>query len=376
MKKIILMLCLIVVFIFSGCKDITDSFKPGSFGQTTQEKAMVEAITEKYGDLTQSGAPRLLEAMMTSNVENFIPVDIVSKYSKNADKFYAWFVYDNFDEDELEIEWTYLTTNYSIYTFKSITGEDFGRGSFILEKPDDGWAVGQYRVSIRGRGIEKTIDFEVYDGATVSVPLTIDNGIVNLPSTASTPAAVNPNTTAATNTSSIQPGWYFTNWEYIICESDESLVGAIQSHTSAGDQLLDYNNGNGDKNDFYISHSRTFGNGNPVASGAVSITWTDPQEFAAEGQKFSFELDRQYEDSWGITQMSATWDMENINPGYGTSGKINFVTPDGNGYLSNDYQGTFTMQKAVSKGSPGKRMAIIINLANGYGYKYYYEWKE
>lgn len=74
--------------------------------------------------------------------------------------------------------------------------------------------------------------------------------------------------------------------------------------------------------------------------------------------------------------MSATWDMENINPGYGTSGKINFVTPDGNGYLSNDYQGTFTMQKAVSKGSPGKRMAIIINLANGYGYKYYYEWKE
>ncbi len=86
MKKTVLVLCLVMVFLLSGCKDITDTFKAGSFGKSPQETAMVEAITEKYGDLTQDGEPRLLEAMVTTNVESFIPVDIVSQYSVNTDK--------------------------------------------------------------------------------------------------------------------------------------------------------------------------------------------------------------------------------------------------------------------------------------------------
>ena len=199
MKKVILIMCVIMVVLLVGCKDITDSFKPGSFGKTAQEQAMVQAITEKYGDLTQKGDPRFLEAMMTSNVENFIPVDKVSKYSKNSEKLYAWFVYDNFNEDELEIEWRYLNTNYSIHTFKSTTGEDFGRGSFILERPDDGWAIGKYKVTIRGRGIETVVDFEIIDGATVSVPISFNNGKITLPST-TTPTAVANTTTPAVAT--------------------------------------------------------------------------------------------------------------------------------------------------------------------------------
>jgi len=51
------------------------SFKPGSFGKKPGEKAMVEAITKKYGDLSQKGEPRFLEARMTSAVQDFIPVD-------------------------------------------------------------------------------------------------------------------------------------------------------------------------------------------------------------------------------------------------------------------------------------------------------------
>jgi len=204
MKKILLLLCLVLVFCLAGCKDISDSFKPGSFGKTPEEQAMVQAITEKYGDLTQKGNPRFVEAMVTSNVNNFIPVDKVSKYSKNSEKLYAWFVYDNFNNDKLEIEWLYLTTNYSIHTFQSTTGEDFGRGSFILEKPDDGWAVGNYKVSIRGRGLETTVNFEIIDGATVAVPLSINNGKINLPSGA-TPTATASTTIPSTTASTTNP---------------------------------------------------------------------------------------------------------------------------------------------------------------------------
>ncbi len=236
MKKTILILCLVMVFIFAGCKDITDTFKAGNFGKSPQETAMVEAITEKYGDLTKDGEPRFLEAMVTSNVENFIPVDIVSKYSVNTEKLIAWFVYDNFNEAEVEIEWIYLDNNYSIHTFKSTTGEDFGRGSFILEQPDDGWVTGKYQVIIRGHGIQKTVPFEIINGATVSVPLPFVNGKIELASTVTTsPEPVK--TTAPTTTvkptvtakpaPTANPGWYFTRWEYVPSNSDYELIGVI-----------------------------------------------------------------------------------------------------------------------------------------------------
>jgi len=46
------------------CLDIGGSFKPGSFGKTSREKAIINAIAEKYGDMTEKGDPRFLEARM------------------------------------------------------------------------------------------------------------------------------------------------------------------------------------------------------------------------------------------------------------------------------------------------------------------------
>jgi len=160
-----------------GCKDIEGSFRPESFGNTKEENQMVQAITEKYGDLTARGDPRLLEAMMTSEVVNFIPVDKVAKYSKDSENLIAWFVYDNFNNDEIEIEWKYLDEGHVIHTFVSRTGDNFGRGAFILEQPEAGWPLGQYQVRISARGVEDTISFEVIDGATISGPLDILSGI-------------------------------------------------------------------------------------------------------------------------------------------------------------------------------------------------------
>lgn len=187
-KEMFLVLIVAILFI-SGCKDITDSYKPGSFGKTTEEDAMVKAITNKYGDMTKGGNPRFLEAMMTSEVKNFIPIDRVSAYSKKSPELLVWFVYDNFNNDNLIIEWIYLDEDYSIHTFTSVTGEDFGRGTFILKQPDDGWPIGSYRVTISGAGVSSSVDFEIIDGSTISKPLDI----------------LSPSSSTGEQS---QPGWY------------------------------------------------------------------------------------------------------------------------------------------------------------------------
>lgn len=212
MKSIQLVVILLISIVaLSGCTDISDSYKPGSFGTTEDEKQIVEAVTEKYGDMTATGEPRLLEVMMTSSTQNFIPVDKVLKYSKDSDELYAWFIYDNFNYDKISVEWTYLDTDYSIHTFESETGEDFGRGTFILEKPDDGWPLGNYRVIISGAGVEESVDFEIIDGETVSVPLELLAGAATGSNNAGTTVNLpNPQNAASSNTVA---GWYLVEVE-------------------------------------------------------------------------------------------------------------------------------------------------------------------
>ncbi|MFA5400870.1 MAG: hypothetical protein WC359_10545 [Dehalococcoidia bacterium] len=191
-------LILLVTFIFVaglciGCKDIAGTLKArfsratqpvatssGNFGNTAEETAMINAITDKYGDLRESGSPRILELMLTSNVVNYIPADRVSQYSKDTDKFFAWFIYDNFNENTISVEWIYLDDDYSIGTSQSKTGKDFGRGSFTLEAPDEGWPLGSYRVQVSGAGVTESVDFSVVDGATQSVAILLPDGSVDL----------------------------------------------------------------------------------------------------------------------------------------------------------------------------------------------------
>ena len=208
-----LILCIVAL---SGCTDISDSYKPGSFGATEEEQQIVDAVTEKYGDMTASGEPRLLEVMMTSSTVNFIPVDKVLKYSKDSEELYAWFIYDNFNYDTISVEWIYLDDDYSIYTFESETGEDFGRGTFILEQPDDGWPLGEYRVIISGAGIEESVNFEIIDGSTVSEPFDLLDG-----ATIDSHKAEFGNTGPSTTSSSVTPGWYLTTVEDYGDESDD-----------------------------------------------------------------------------------------------------------------------------------------------------------
>ena len=137
---------------------------------------MVEAITEKYGDITEKGDPRFLEARMTSRIEEFIPVDTGTKYSADAEKLYVWFVYDNFNKDEIKVEWVYLDDDYSIHTFAK-------PARISVEAPSSWKAVrrlGAGDYSITAAAALRRLDFSIIEGATVVVPLPFENGKITL----------------------------------------------------------------------------------------------------------------------------------------------------------------------------------------------------
>lgn len=356
-----ILLILLLVMALTGCKDITDRFKPASFGNTQEEKAMVSALTEKYGDLTQGGEPRFLEARVTTKVNNFIPVDTVSIYSQDTAELYVWFVYDNFDEDEIEVEWVYQNNNHTIHTFTSETGSDFGRGTFILERPDDGWPIGNYQVVIRGRGISTTVTFAIAAGATVATPLEIEAGKVTL----------SPN-----------PGWYFTSWDYIISSSDVTVVeggrieGRLAGSSGPGGILYDYYRSSGGKNDFSHSLERTNIDGKILHQGACKVTWTDPDKYLEPGKKTTIDMKIEVESAWGIGNKNVYFDAADLLPGYATVGKINFATPNGDTFLSSNYDGKLESVSNIPEAAPGSKRSIIVSLGNGYGFIYNYEWRE
>lgn len=288
--KTLLYILLIVSILFSGCVDITDSYKPGNFGATEEEAEMVNAITEKYGDVTQDGEPRLLEVMMTSSINNFIPVDKVLKYSKDSDKLYVWFVYDNFNNDVLTIEWTYLNDDYLIHTFESKTGEDFGRGAFILEKPDSGWPIGKYEVKITGAGVSESVEFEIIDGPTESIPLEILSN--NVTST---------NSNSANEEEIIAPQSGFE-----VEETDYSFVGEWTSNWGdmkferSGDQII---------GEYTHDKGKLVG----VVNGDVFIgTWSESPSYTGPNDAGDVELKlspdgNSFTGNWRYGSEGATW---------------------------------------------------------------------
>ena len=170
MSKLVFFSSIMMLVLLFGCVDISGSAKAGNFGSSEKEQKALGYFNEKYGDLSQKGGtPRIIEPLVTTDIVENMPVDIVSKFSKDAPEMNVWFVYDDFDEgNEIEVKWVYKNTNETIYSFTEKTGPDFGRGSFTLEMPDNGWPLGEYSVLIAGRSASKTVSFEVIDGATVS----------------------------------------------------------------------------------------------------------------------------------------------------------------------------------------------------------------
>jgi len=205
-----------------------------------------------------------------------------------------------------------------------------------------------------------------WDGGTKTVLIT------KSAQTAPAASAITPAETVPT-ASAGGPGWYFTHWEYYKYPGDTTDTGGKVGRFANGDIYTEYTSGKGDKNNFTNSVSRKHSNGTVIASGNANTLWGDPPEYFGGNERPIINIDRTVESAWGISAFSISFDMDSINPGGGTSGKVNFITPEGEGYVQ-AYKGAMQMQKAV-KGSAGAKKAIIFHL-NLYGFKYYYEWRE
>lgn len=372
-KILVIILLMLSIVALSGCTDISDSYKPGSFGTTEEEMQIVDAVTEKYGDMTAKGEPRILELMMTSATENFIPVDKVLKYSQDSDELYAWFIYDNFEYDVISVEWIYLDDDYSIYTFESETGEDFGRGTFILEKPDDGWPLGNYKVIISGAGVEDSVEFEIIDGATASVPLDLldDTTIGNQQADFGNTETAERQTSTATTTSSSDTvaGWYLVEVEDYNDVSDRDTFG------------LEYERGN-------VLTIKTSVDGDKTLQ--IRTVSEEPKDFYAAEEEIAIKVRKEgaliATGNLGMSDSShINIDMADIRPGGTTAGSYSLEDETYGDLFTMDWKdSTGTVREGIFKANvPGAKahsgsFAIIYTYYNGdiYGTKYTYEWRE
>ncbi|MFH1234487.1 MAG: hypothetical protein V1493_02640 [Candidatus Diapherotrites archaeon] len=234
MKRFVILSLLAILILFAGCTDISGSAKAGNFGNSAKDQQILNYFKTKYGDLSIKGNnPRIIEPLMATSITDYIPADIVSKYSKSTQKLYVWFVYDDFSEgDTIEVKWVYKGDGTTIHTFSEKTGPDFGRASFSLEMPDSGWPVGKYSVTISGKGVSATVDFEIIDGATVSEPIPFLGAVPQptpsaTPEATATPAAIEPTPTPVQDellySNSNIGGCSYTDTSTIVLEEDAHI---------------------------------------------------------------------------------------------------------------------------------------------------------
>jgi hypothetical protein len=174
----------------------------------------------------------------------------------------------------------------------------------------------------------------------------------------------------ALNNANNAPGWYFVRWEYVKSNAD----GAKTGHFANGDPYTEVNTGKGEKNDFTVSVTRIDKNKKTIATGTARTIWSDPPTFFSANDLPAITVNRTVESSWGISQFSITFDMKDTNPGGGSYGKINFATPKGETHIQ-AFEGIMKAKKMIKGNKQGEQRAIILHI-NGYGFKYYYEWRE
>jgi hypothetical protein len=110
--------------------------------------------------------------MVSSHVVNDMPVDKVTAFSKSTDKIFFWVFYEHFTVgDTISMKMVYTPTSQTVLSSTQPTGGEYGAATGSVSAPSGGWPVGAYQITFSGRGVTKTVDFTVIDGATTTVPL-------------------------------------------------------------------------------------------------------------------------------------------------------------------------------------------------------------
>lgn len=153
---------------------------------------MVDALARRYGALGQGGVPRLLQGMMTTELENGVPVDHVVSYNWGVEELHAWVAYDNLDGDTLKAELvSSVGTTLDVQEVR-VKGT-FGRAIFTFQRGEVAWSAGTYQVILTAEDAEEVVEFIINNFDTHASRLVITDGQLALPGDELVPGAASGN---------------------------------------------------------------------------------------------------------------------------------------------------------------------------------------
>ena len=162
----------IAVVLICGCANVPMGKTPvADFGTSKDAQQAQNWFTNTYGNpATYTGAPRILEPMVSDGMVNNIPANKVSKLSQDTSSVYFWVIYEGFaNGDTITATWMYNGQHYAVLSKK--TGGNYGIVSGQFDKPQNGWALGSHTITISGNGAQNSTTFEIISGQTQIVPL-------------------------------------------------------------------------------------------------------------------------------------------------------------------------------------------------------------
>jgi len=181
-------------------------------------------------------------------------------------------------------------------------------------------------------------------------------------------------------------GWRLVETKYYVPDVDLDVNGGpVKSKQSGtGAVLLDSYQDSGEPGNITLAHKRTDEGGKVFASVKWQTLWSVPPLTLAVGQSVSIDVEHRVLEAvtWNPPPLKATLDMPDMKPGYASSSPNVFHQPQGSQGPYRDTReevyntkATMTTEKPVAKGKAGDRVAIYINLGEGYGMRYTYEWR-
>jgi hypothetical protein len=170
----VLFLLCIGLLLAAGCAQTSFGTRtPVGFGTTSEDQQIIDCLKTKYGEPCSSGLPRFIEPIVATRLnERNLPMDAVTKLNKNTKNIHFWVFFDRFQPgDPVTLSMKYLPTDTVVDRVEKTPGGNCGaiRAEYLM--PDGGWPLGQYEITISGRGISAIKTFDVISGETVTRPL-------------------------------------------------------------------------------------------------------------------------------------------------------------------------------------------------------------
>ena len=185
-----------------------------------------------------------------------------------------------------------------------------------------------------------------YEGATKTVLIT-KSGSTIPPTTYQTPIT----------TPTQIGGWHFV--KYTFTDGTGRYGSDVSSFT-------------GGKNNMTMSHTRYDDKGKVVASSTHQTMWSDPPTYLRVGDLVSVNYETKQMASNGWTMASLQQQSVSMDQGW----TVYFIAPDGTKYITKDFKGVLTAEKALEKGRKGAMRTIRFVIGRNYSVTYTYEWRD